>query len=371
MEIICNEKKCTACLACINKCHKGAINLKTDKFGRNIAVIDKDKCVDCGACKQVCPNNRNVFFNSSIACYAARTKNNEIKEICSSGGVATTIGEYIIKNNGIYFGATYFPTEIVQCRSVNEVRNTSGSKYIESNTSNSYSEVYSELKKGKFVVYSGTPCQIAGLISFLGGEQEKLLTIDLVCHGMPPVEYLEYYLSCKKIQADNISFRKKDAWRLQAFVKNKVVWETDSYLDAYYNMFMDGMIFRENCYECPYAQEKRVSDLTIGDFWGIQKENLKYAYDGNISLILINTEKGKAFFGKIKNLFTYENRPIEEAIKGNDQLRHPSERNEYRRQFERLVYRKGWKFALNYNKIANDKRKIRIVNKIKKIIRQK
>lgn len=372
MNKICEINECTACRACVAKCPVNAIYMAEDALEREIAVIDDKKCIHCNLCVNVCPNNKKLEFHTPLKCLAMRTKDESIKMVCSSGGIASTFGKYIVLNErGVYFGAKKFPVCIVGCKNEKEVLECSGSKYTESSTKDSYFEVKEYLENGEKVVYVGTPCQCAGLLSYLGRDYETLVTVDLVCHGVPPKRYLQDYLKdiSKKCAIENVSFRNGQNFRLEIKNMNDVVWSSDSFFDPYYNLFFKGTTFRENCFECKYARKERISDFTIGDFWGIDKETLQYKYDGNISLCFINTNKGQVFFDKIKGLFVYEEREVEEAVLGNEQLCHPFKKDEnLRSRFEKSCIRKGSRFAIMTSKFGKEMIKHNLRVKIKQIL---
>lgn len=371
MNKICESSECTACRACLNSCSVGAISMKEDSLEREIAVIDSKKCIDCKACVKICPNNKKLTFHAPLKCFAMRTKNEKVKKICSSGGIASTLGLYVTDNQGIYFGAKGFPVSIESCSNSLDVLECGGSKYTESLTNVSYKDTKKYLKEGKKVIYVGTPCQCAGLLTFLGKEYNNLLLIDLICHGVPPQKYLKEYLKKigKKHKITAVSFRELEKFELKAKYNKEVLWYSDSYIDPYYNLFFKGTIFRENCYSCKYAREERVTDYTIGDFWGIEKNTLKNRFDGNISLCLINTKKGLQFFDEIKDLFIYEEREVKEAINGNEQLQHPfMKEKESRSKFERMCKKRGSRFAIKCSEFGKREKKIKIREIAKKVL---
>ena len=171
----------------------------------------------------------------------------------------------------------------------------------------------------------GLPCQIAGVKGYLKKEYENLFLIDLICHGVPPVAYFQEHLQkYSKTGFQKIQFRSKGGFVLTLFDRSgQEIYAARARRDEYYYGFLQGLIYRENCYRCPYAAIKRVSDITIGDFWGLDKTTLKHDYDGPISVGLINTEKGRALFEQIKDSFICEERTLTEAVSGNDQLKSP------------------------------------------------
>ncbi len=346
---ICAEEDCTGCGACVNTCPKEAVRLIPDELGRAVATIDQQKCVLCGLCQKVCPNNCVPKLYAPKECYAVQATDRRILNVCASGGAGSVFGLYIVNQGGVYVGVKGFPCSQRICENAEEVLESAGSKYIESATGTVYQEVKKILNKKIYVVYIGTPCQVAGLKGYLGREYENLICIDLVCHGVPPHAYLSEYVK-EKVgkEVTKISMRRGYAFRLQISKQDECCYNYDATKDTYYTLFMKGMIFRENCYHCRYARTKRAGDITIGDFWGLNKKTLKNDYDGAISCVLINNDKGKAFFDACKGEFLAESRDIQEAIQGNTQLRVPSEKPAERTEYEKNYKKHGFVWAANH-----------------------
>lgn len=335
---ICDLEKCTGCFACMNVCAKNAINIIEDDYGRTIPHIDENKCIGCNICKKVCPVNNLVQLKDPSECYAIWTKNEDDRNSCASGGISTGIARAFIRNGGVVFGAAFddnLNLEIKMAETEDELIQFRGSKYTQCNTTYSYRRVKGQLALGGKVLYVGTPCQIAGLNAFLQKPQPNLYTIDIICHGTPPLKYLKQYC-VHKFPVHNISkvtFRGENDFQFCAFEGGKMIYKKPSYQDSYYHAFLKGLTYRENCYLCKYAQRNRCSDLTIGDFWDINRHTLNNVYDGKISLLLQNTDKGKLLFEKAKDEFVFEIRDIEEAVKGNDQLQRPTTKHKGRKRF--------------------------------------
>lgn len=348
---ICNTDKCTGCLACMNICAKDAINITEDEYGRTIPHIDKNKCIGCNMCKKVCPVNNPVQLKKPKECYAIWTKNEEDREKCASGGISTGIARQFISNKGVVFGAAFdnnLNLEIKMAETEDELIQFRGSKYVQCSTAYSYRQVKEQLASGKEVLYVGTPCQIAGLYAFLQKPQPKLYTIDIICHGTPPIKYLKQYCEQKfsEHKISRVSFRGENDYMFCAFEGNNLIYKKQSYLDSYFYAFLKGVTFRENCYSCKYAGRERCSDLTIGDFWGINRNTLDNIYRGKISVLLQNTDKGKTLFNRIKDKFEYEKRTVEEAVKGNNQLQKPSPTHKDRKRFLKIYKRTNGYTAL-------------------------
>lgn len=323
---ICDYDKCTGCFVCMNSCPKDAISVTNDKFGSAIPQIDGKKCIDCGLCEKICPVNSKQELKRAERAFAVWSKSDEDKK-SSSGGVAAVMSRYIIENGGVVYGAAVknSVTKHVRVTSISEAQALRGSKYVQSEIGMIYRQVKNDLENGSDVLFTGTPCQSAGLKAYLKKDYEKLVTVDLICHGTPPHSFLKEHLDSVSGKWDSFTFRGKYDYILTAYDENNIVYQKSRDEDVYFKAFSDGLILRENCYSCPYSRIERVSDITVGDFWGIDRSALKNPYDGRISVVLPNTQKGMNFFEKIKEKFIWEERSVEEAAnKEQGNLIHPS-----------------------------------------------
>ncbi len=360
---ICNREKCTACCGCMNVCPKDAISLVPDDLGRPIAVIDDKKCVNCGLCNKVCPANEAVGGNYPNMCYAAWSKNESYRKSCASGGISTGFAAAVLENDGVVYGTVFNGTDLVfeKAENIDEADKFQGSKYVQANPGLIYKDVKVSLNDGKQTFFCGTPCQVAGLKSYLGREYDNLITVDLICHGTPPITYLkEHIKSITDSNISNVTFRGDKDFFLTLYNDEKVVYSRKSQLDTYFTAFLEGIIFRENCYQCHFAKEERVSDITIGDFWELNKKEMKNQHNGRISVVLLNTPQGQEFWESVADRFIYEQRPVTEAIAGNGQLRHPSIRNIDRDKFCEDYKKYGFKKAVQTKTILD------IIKKYKK-----
>lgn len=348
---ICEESKCTGCLACMNLCPCGAITCQEREDGNVIPQIDPEKCIECHRCVQGCPENHVKEKHEPRQCYASWQKDRKERKYSASGGIAFGFYKRWIQNAGIVYGAAFNEKGILtqqKAETLEEARKFRGSKYVQSYNGFSYSEIGKELKKGKKVLFIGTPCQIAGLKAYLGKASEALVTIDLICHGTPPMSYLEEYI--KEIagaeKVDRVSFRGEKDYHMVFYSQDRVVYSQRFRKDLYYTAYLQGIIHRENCYKCEYADKRRVSDLTIGDFWGIDRKSLKVPYKGKISVVLVNSEKGRKFWDLVKDEFIYEERSLEEAVKGNVPLQRPAALPKDRMKFIEVYKEKGFMSAV-------------------------
>lgn len=350
-------EKCTGCLACFNECEFNAIEIKQNNKGFYIPVINKNLCKNCGMCEKVCPEIEHVNKNNVIGCYAAWSKNDEIRKKSTSGGIFYEIAKSIIDDGGIVVGAVFDENykvihDIID--NVDELIRLQGSKYVQSYLGNIYKRVEKELLKQRKVVFSGVACQIAGLKNFLKKEYDNLILIDVLCHGAPsPLIFNEYLERKKNIGTiKNISFRyKKPSWTVFSmrvdYYENKI-YQKDTFEDEYIRLFLDDYITNEVCAECKYTGEKRVSDLTLADFWGYVSDKRKYRNtEKGISMILTNTEKGFKLLENIEKNLTIVEKDFEEAQNGNQCLKRPFKKNALYKEFWNDYAQNGYEYVLN------------------------
>ena len=374
--MICDKHKCSGCFACYNVCPKKAISMCEDKYGCIYPSIDSDKCINCNLCKKVCPSLNSVQLKTPIATYAMIAKNEGIRSQSSSGGAATIFAEKIIENSGIVYGCAYFKgcnIRHVRIDNFDDLKIIKGSKYVHSYVLDTFKSVKKDLNNNKKVLFIGTPCQIAGLKNYIGIDNDNLILIDLICHGVPPQKYLRENIS--DLESDNILFRTEKGYVLKEVKNNNTINETNSRDSLYYRAFFEALIFREHCYTCEFARIERCSDITLGDFWGLEKDSKFYDNKNKgVSLILVNTEKGKQLFEDSKTKMVLEERELQEAVKGNGQLKMPKEKNKKYYKFQKLYLKFGFiKAYKKINKISllrNRLRKNKILNNVYHIIKK-
>ena len=318
---ICPHNECTGCYACVSACKHDCIKMEEDELGAIHPSVDENKCVNCGACRKVCPNKVSFDFKYPSACYASWITDKEKRRICASGGIGTTMSEYVIRNGGVVFGSRYNESLVpimTFTERLEELEHFKGSRYVQSLVGNdTYKQVKNFLLDDRQVLFIGTPCQIAGLKSFLRKEYQNLITVDLICHGVCPTRYFTEevdYLS-NKFKLKDISdarFRGNDGNNFRLTLWNKArrkLFPRDNYREKLLRLsesqqfyiwgFLLGVTLRENCYACKYARPERISDITIGDFIRLGKE-VPFDYPkANVSSVTINTEKGNAFYKSV------------------------------------------------------------------------
>lgn len=382
--MICSKEKCTGCFACYNICPKKCIKMEEDELGFIYPKIDTKKCVKCGACKKVCPQLTEVKQTKPIAAYAMYNKKPQIRSESTSGGAAATLYSHMIKNGGIVYGCSNIENnevKFIRVTSEKDLYKLKKSKYVHAYIYDIYTKVKKDLIENKKVLFIGTPCQIAGLKAFLRKEYEELYLVDIICHGVPSQKLLFDDIkrhSEKKVT--NVLFREGTKYKMIINMEDGKKIEEELYENPYLYGFMNGINLRLNCYECKYATDKRLSDITIGDFWGLSENSKLYNEKENgISLIMPVTEKGQKILEEIIKNVIIEERPLEEAIMGNTQLKRPSlkhkKSNAFREKYGKVSYEKAAKtymFGVKLKGIIKSKLKQnKVVYNIYKIIKNK
>lgn len=358
-----NKKSCCGCGACANICPKAAITMKPDEWGYSYPVVDLNRCVLCGACKKVCSYQNGILLHEPIRAYAAVNKTKNQLKTSASGGVFAAVATYFLESGGVVFGAAldfeggHPIAHLIGIDDVSQLWRLQGSKYVQSAVEQTYKQAKQNLDAGKNVLFSGTPCQIAGLYGYLKKEYDNLWTIDVICHGVPNIKFFDDYLSIEGKKRGGVpigySFRdKKRGWGMNARLdlryllgKEKSIY-IPARLTSYNTLFLDGDIYRENCYVCPYARKERVSDMTIGDFWGIEREHPELLKQGDfdekkgISCVLANTKKGMVLCEKLSDRICLHESLFVKIAKKNGQLNHPSVHSE-RREMVMEIYEKS------------------------------
>lgn len=345
---ICKQEMCTGCTACMSVCPQKCVTMTESIIGHFIPNIDESKCVNCGVCRRVCPNNNRVEKHEPIKAYAAASNDLEEYKSSSSGGAAAVLARYIVENGGVVYGCTGtngYDICHIRIDDTKELYRLKGSKYAESRMGNTYDNIRDDLKKGHTVLFIGMPCQCAGAVQ-LFGNNEKFYIVDLVCHGVPPQRLLREHLQMRlSVVPDEISLRNGAHYELTACLDNKVLYKRMDLLDLYFTGFDKQLYFRQSCYSCIYAERKRVSDITVGDFHGIKDKGNLIKYNNGLSVMLLNTEKGLRLFDEIKDRLDYEEHDKEEAIIGNPRLQRPSFKHKNTDKFIQLYPKIGFKKA--------------------------
>ena len=336
MRIITDFKNCTGCRACEQKCNKKAISMQDNAEGFLYPNINETLCNQCGLCEKICPMFRDDLQSDVLETFAAKSLNREQVLKSASGGIFPVLAESILEQNGVVFGCAYDENLVakhIAIENLSELHKLQSSKYVQSDTLNTYKQAKAFLEQNRKVLYSGTPCQIAGLKAFYGKDCENLITVDLICHGVPSPKLFAKYIDWLykrmggKIIEYNFRTKEQGGWvavkRIKARTKTKVKYFIPL-LDPYFLAFAENKTLRECCYSCKYAYGKRASDLTIGDYWGIEKMHPDFFSRDGVSAVLINTHKGKKIWRKCSNKIKSIQSSFENIIKNN--LKSPPER---------------------------------------------
>ena len=340
---LCDKYKCTQCMACVNICPKKCIDMVDAGEGFCIPQINRDACIECGACMKGChrlfPIENCQTPLKTLACW---TNNNEDRMRSSSGGAFSILARKVLVERGVVFGATMdtnLQVKHVGIENVEDIVKLQGSKYVQSYLGNTYKQVRNSLKQNRLVLFTGTPCQIAGLLRFLNKKYDNLITCDMVCHGVPSQKIFDIYCEKEHIKGNcqGVSFRFTSGWgfRLSREIITpiedsnsvKIVRKVLKPKKAWYmRAFNKGLMFNEACYSCAYTYPQRVSDFTMADFWGLgMKLPFNHPTFRGVSMLLVNNQRSLDFINECQDLL-YEERTLEEAIEGNHNLSHNSER---------------------------------------------
>ena len=354
-------KECTGCGACAHICPKACINMVPDKNGFLYPQVNNDKCVNCGICEKNCPvlNKTEQEIPINTNCYATKTNDETIRKQSSSGGIFSVIAEKILENNGIVYGAAFdesFVVKHIGISSINDLDLLRRSKYVQSDLNNSFSAIKQHLDDGKAVLFTGTPCQVEGLLSYLRKPYSNLITMDFVCHGVPSPAVWEHYKAYLEKQYNssitNVNFRHKSSgWKNFSIL---IEFENDNYYcntfgnNSYMKAFLANMDLRESCYTCKFKSTNHKSDITVADFWGIDKINPAIDDDKGLSLLMVNTDKGNTLLKNIKNNLTLTKTDIEKSFSYNPCIIQPSVKHNFREYFL-SNYNKG-----HFEKLVNN-----------------
>lgn len=379
-----NKEQCCGCHACYNICPKNAIIMQEDEKGFRYPIIDRDKCIQCGLCEKVCPIIKNAQIQNEPIAYAAYNKDEEIRKVSSSGGIFTLLAEVILEEKGVVFGASFNKKHEVYhtyIENKNELDKLRGSKYLQSSINDTYKKAQEFLKNGRYVLFTGTPCQIEGLKSFLRKDYDKLYTQDIICHGVPSPKvwnkYIQFREKKDREEPTKISFRNKDGgWKLfnMKFEYSNFEYRKNENEDIYMQAFLRNTTLRDSCYNCSFKKKNRISDITLADFWGI--ENILPEMDDNkgTSLVIVNSEKGQELLNKIIEKMIYKRVDLDSALKYNPSMTNSVNKEKNREKFfENLDKIEFDKLVKKYTYKPNIIRRIigKIKMTIKKVIKRK
>lgn len=282
--------------------------------------------------------------------YAAWRKDEAARANSSSGGMAAAISEAWIRKGGIVYGAAFvkpFDFLHIRCTTKEELERLRGSKYVQSSIAGIYKQIEADLKNRLEVLFIGTSCQIAAIKNRFKEYDVWLYTIDVICHGTPKVETLKASIPKCVLQMDydNVEFREKNDFKISFKKEEKTIWSRPLAHDLYMKGFFKALFYRDCCYKCVFAKQERISDMTLGDFWGLDMVSVSTTMDKGISLVLVNSDKGMKLLEMVKDDVEMVQRSLTEAVAGNKQLRHPMPRTWRYHIYKRLYPKVGFRWA--------------------------
>lgn len=374
-----NKQDCNGCGICTMVCPKNCIEMKEDEEGFLYPVIDESRCIHCNRCKNICSNiNSPVEYKGEA--YAAVNLSEEERRNSASGGMYYILAKEIINRGGVVFGVEYAEDLHVQhnyTETLEECKKFSDSKYVRSDLNGMFKKVKEFLDNDRWVLFTGTSCQTQALKIYLEKNYEKLILCDILCHANPSPKIFKMYLENlekqygKKIK--HISFRSKEnGWRV-----NKPIIQFDDNIkieeETFFKAFTAELINRPSCYSCQFASYNRQSDITIGDFWGINKvlDNSEIDDDKGVSILLINTEKGKLVFEQVKNQMKTVETKKNEGLRYNRHANYKVHRN--RERFFKKIAKNditNENIITNMKKYYKAKMSKRIISKVKRTIKK-
>lgn len=370
---ICHPKECTGCGVCELVCPTKAISMQEDREGFLAPYIDNDRCCNCLRCKKSChvlKNNLQTRDTPELQIWAYFIFNDLIRKTSASGGAFWSLAQRWIKAGGVVVGAAYEPFPevkhiIVSC--VSGLAKLQGSKYVYSDVRHSFMQIKKLLNSGSKVMFSGLPCQVAALKEYVGDvELRNLFTVDLICHGIPPLKlfkrYLRYYEETNNLKLTDYKFRTKKGcdWNDSTTYQGEHIGTSGSVTNVplkrnwYMRYFLGATSFRNACYKCKYACLLRAGDITLGDFWGIEKqESFGNSFKEGVSLVLANSKRGQELISEWKTFCDglFQKMPLTCATRSNGQLSFPSKRNIYRNFIFSFIYLRSNIALIGFDKL--------------------
>lgn len=328
------NKKCSGCFACEEVCPIKCIEMLENEDGFLYPKIDKTKCINCKKCEKICPtlNVTQKENEEAIQAFAAINTLEDIRLQSSSGGLFYLFAGKILKDGGVVFGAAFdnnFEVAHTFVEDLNKLSIFQGSKYVQSKVGNAYTQVKKFLQDGRTVLFTGTPCQIGGLLAFLERPYDNLITQDIICHGVPSPKVWRQYIRHRKSKAngsdiEKISFREKSGgWKKFSVVfsfYNDTEYRCVLHKDPWMQIFLKNLCLRPSCYDCAFKTKKRQADITLADFWGIQNILPEMDDDKGTSLLILHTKKAKRLFEEINERVRYAEVSLEQALKYNSSM---------------------------------------------------
>jgi coenzyme F420-reducing hydrogenase beta subunit len=386
IEII-EKNDCCGCSACYNSCSLGAISMEMDEEGFIYPLVDNEKCVKCGKCLKHCPLKMDsALLNREIdiECYVAQLKEKKDLKYVSSGGAFWAFSRAILDKNGAVYGACQLDVKTVahiRAVSIEEAKLLRRSKYLQSDIGQIYKLVKQDLNNDIIVLFSGTPCQIAGLRAFLNREYENLFLCEVICHGVPSravwESFLREYENQKSISVDKVIYRdKSNGWKSNQYRFEYVNGESEcerSTEQIFHAGYLQGLYYRPSCGNCKFASLPRLSDISLADFWQYNGEFNGDTQQDGLSLIVVNNKKGILLLNNSRKYLEFERTSVEEALNSCHHLLHSPVHSLDRAVFFKILLRDGFYSAAHKYVVTNSVKDLykRIKRKVKRLIYEK
>ena len=339
-----DKRLCSGCTSCASICPRSCIQMLSDEEGFLYPVVNVDRCIHCGMCENVCPIKNPVLEQKvEQKAYLIQHKDEDIRMESSAGGAFTAIATAILEKKGVVFGAAYdekFQVHHTYVEKLKDLKKFRNSKYVQSNLGNIFKQVKKFLEEDRWVCFSGTPCQIEGLVKFLKKSYERLILVDVVCHGIPSPLIWNKYLEYQKVdvcRVDNIRFRDKfygyKYSTMSMIREEKNIYHAGSQMDPMLRAFFTDICDRPSCYSCPFKKRYRVSDLTIWDCFSVYDFDKKMDDDKGTTRVLCHTKKGAQLIQNIEGLVRYKEVSPDQIVLGVKEMYESVEMNPKRKMF--------------------------------------
>ena len=378
-----HKGECCGCEACVQVCPKNCIDFSRDAQGFLYPVVNKESCIDCGLCEKVCPviNKTNQSKNNPYTLYAVKSSDDTIRQQSSSGGFFSLLADYVLTKGGVVYGAAFdaaFNVCHTRVDNIEDLYKLRGSKYVQSRIGQTFRECKDDLKAGKLVLFTGTPCQISALGHFLRKDYDNLIKVEVVCHGVPSPMIYQQYLKETVIKdvedrkITKVNFRTKlGSWKKYFFtVEYKDCGEICEYKECvtdslYMKGFLSDLYIRPSCFECPAKKFTSGADFTIADFWGQEYTFPEFDDDKGVSAVFANTVKAQEVFNKISAVVLEKH--FADFIRYNPSLvKSPVQTSSYGKFWK--LYTKTGELRSSIAKAREIPFCVRLINKIKRVI---
>lgn len=352
---------CMGCTACVTSCPKQCIKMKNSIEGFLYPSVEQDNCINCGICEKVCPVLSKVETHSKMKAFAMKNKKASERTKSASGGIFPIIAQLVVKKNGVVFGAAYnqeFEVRHIKVEKTKDIDRLQSAKYTQSMIENIFVEVEKALLENRWVVFSGTPCQCTGLKAYLKKEYDKLIIVDLICHGVPSPKVWKAYVKWRCNQENNgnlpeqINMRSKySGWSKYGYSTefnygNGKISRIPNREDPFMKAFIGNICLRKSCSRCQEKGVVRCSDFTLGDYWGVWNQHPEFDDNKGTSIVFTHSEKAIEILNEIKPQVECTEVDIEEAIKENPSMIASSKEHPKRSQFLKEIsddnFKKLW-----------------------------